>query len=171
MKGMLVVVILGFALWCEGVRAQVFQCTAANGSVSYQDRACTSGQKQNVIDVPSRAPPGYIPPPAATAMPEAAASVPPPPAYIPPAPSPLPTMYTCVGAVNDKQYLTSSPPPPYLAPLGVLGYPPQSLSQAYGAPGGAGMSAPELSKPRIDGPDERTAQQDLAGLHHAAMRS
>jgi hypothetical protein len=61
-------------------------------------------------------------------------------------------MYECVGAVNGKQYLTRSPPPPYLAPLGVMGYPPQSLARAYGKRGGAGVSAPELSKPRIGGP-------------------
>lgn len=62
-------------------------------------------------------------------------------------------MYACVGAVNGKHYLARHLPPPYLAPLGVLGYPPQSLSQVYGSPGGAGMSAPELApKPRIGGP-------------------
>lgn len=153
MKGMLVVVILGLALWCEGVRAQVYQCTTASGSVSYQDRACAAGQKQKIIDVPSHAPPGYVPPaPATAAAPEVVPAASPPPAYVPPAPSPLPVMYECVGAVNGKQYLTSSPPPPYLAPLGVMGYPPQSLSRAYGAPGGAGMSAPEFSKPRVGGP-------------------
>lgn len=70
-------------------------------------------------------------------------------------------MYECVGAVNGKQYLTSSPPPPYLAPVGAMGYPPQSLSQAYGAPGGAGMSAPELSKPRIGGPRIATGMTEV----------
>jgi hypothetical protein len=33
-----------------------------------------------------------------------------------------------------------------------MGYPPRSLARAYGTRGGAGVSAPELSKPRIDGP-------------------
>jgi hypothetical protein len=102
MKGMLVVVILGFALWCEGVRAQVYQCTAANGSVSYQDHACTPAQKQKIIDVPSHAPPGYVPPAPATAPEVAASSASPPPVYVPPAPSPLPAMYECVGAVNGS---------------------------------------------------------------------
>jgi hypothetical protein len=133
--------------------AQVYRCTAANGAVSYQDHACTSGQRQKIVDVPSHAPPGYVPPPVATAAPPAASSAPvsPVPAYVPP-PAPLPVMYACVGAVNGKRYLTRSLPPPYLAPLGMMGYPPQSLSRAYGAPGGAGVSAPELSKPRIGGP-------------------
>jgi hypothetical protein len=138
---------------CTNAHAQVYRCTTASGSVSYQDRACATGQKQQVINVPSHAPPGYVPPaPATAAAPEDAVGASPAPAYVPPAPSPLPVMYECVGAVNGKQYLTSSPPPPYLAPLGVMGYPPQSLSQAYGAPGGAGVSAPELSKPRVGGP-------------------
>ena len=161
MKGTLAVVIIACIVWCANARAQVYRCTAASGSVSYQDHACTSGQKQTILDVPSRAPAGYVPPaPATVAAPEAAASVSPPVAYVPPA-SPLPAMYTCVGAVNGKPYLTRSPPPPYLAPLGVMGYPPQSLSQAYGAPGGAGMSAPELSKPRIGGPRIATGMTEV----------
>jgi hypothetical protein len=148
---------------CATARAQVYRCTAANGSVSYQDRACASGQKQKILDVPSRAPPGYVPPaPATVATPETPASASPSQGYVPSAPlPPLPEMYTCVGAVNGNQYLTHSPPPPYLAPLGVLGYPPQSLSQAYGAPGGAGMSAPELSKPRIGGPRIATGMTEV----------
>lgn len=71
-------------------------------------------------------------------------------------------MYACVGAINGKQYLTRSPPPPYLAPLGVMGYPPQGLSQAYGAPGGAGMSAPEgAPKPRVGGPRIATGMTEV----------
>ena len=148
---------------CKNARAQVYQCIATNGGVSYQDHACARGQKQKILDVPSRAPPGYVPPAPATApAPGPDASTPPSQGYVSPAPSPpLPTMYTCVGAVNGDQYLTSSPPPPYLAPLGVMGYPPQSLSQAYGAPGGAGMSAPELSKPRIGGPRIATGMTEV----------
>ena len=151
MKAALAVVIIACTVWCASAHAQVYRCTTASGSVGFQDHACAAGQKQAILDVPSRAPPGYVPPPAATAPDVAANSALPPPVAAPPAPPPLPVMYECVGAVNGKQYLTSSPPPPYLAPLGVMGYPPQSLSQAYGAPGGAGVSAPELSKPRIGG--------------------
>lgn len=143
------------------VRAQVFKCTAANGSVSYQDRACAPGQKQKVIDMPGHAPPGYVPPPAATvATAVTGESLSPPPAYVPP-PAPLPAMYMCVGAVNGKQYLTRSPPPPYLAPLGVMGYPPQSLSHAYGARGGAGVSAPELSRQRVGGSPAATGMTEV----------
>lgn len=163
MKSTLVafVVMLGI-VWCANARAQVYQCVAANGSVSYQDHACARGQKQTIIDVPSRAPPGYVPPaPTTVVAPEATATELPPQDDVPPAPSPLPTMYACVGAVNGKPYLTHSPSPPYLAPLGVMGYPPQSLSQAYGAPGGAGMSAPELSRPHVGGPRIATGMTEV----------
>ncbi|HET7222722.1 MAG TPA: DUF4124 domain-containing protein [Rhodanobacteraceae bacterium] len=156
------IVILGCTFWCACARAQVYRCTAANGRVSYQDRACAHGQKQKIIDVPSHAPPGYVPPPvAAASTPEAGADMQPAPASVSPPPPALPTMYMCVGAVNGKQYLARSPPPPYLAPLGVMGYPPQSLSQAYGTRGGADASAPELSKPRIGGPRIATGMTEV----------
>lgn len=145
------VLLIGIA-WCADAHAQVYQCTAANGKVSYQDRACARGQKQTLINVPSHAPPGYAPPaPASSPQPPSSPSPLPAPPYVPP--PPLPSLYACVGAVNGKRYLTRDPPPPYLAPLGVMGYPPQTLSQAYGSPGGAGMSAPEgAPKPRVGGP-------------------
>ena|SRR6185437_4178237 len=162
MKAALAVAIIACTFWCAKAYAQVYRCAASNGSVSYQDRACAAGQKQKTIYVPSRAPPGYVPPaPATVAAPEAAASSLPPRNPAAPAPSPLPMMYACVGAVNGEPYLTRSPPPPYLAPLGVMGYPPQSLSQAYGGPGGAGMSAPELSKPRVGGPRIATGMTEV----------
>ena len=156
------VVIIVCTAWWVHADAQVYRCTAASGSVSFQDHACAHGQRQKVIDVPSRAPPGYVPPPAASVASTAAdTGTLPTTAYVPPPPVPLPVMYVCVGAVNGKQYLTRSPPPPYLAPLGVMGYPPQSLSQAYGAPGGAGMSAPELSRPRIGGSPAATGMTEV----------
>lgn len=155
-------IVLAGVGWSLGTHAQVYRCTAATGAVSYQDHACAAGQKQKVIDVPARAPPGYVPPPVASVVSPA-----PPdtdtvlPSAAPAPPAPLPVLYACVGAVNGKPYLARSPPAPYLAPLGVLGYPPQSLSQAYGAPGGAGMSAPELSRPRIGGPRIATGMTEV----------
>ncbi len=71
-------------------------------------------------------------------------------------------MYACVGAVNGKRYLTRHLPPPYLAPLGVMGWPPQTLSEAYGAPGGAGVSAPEgAPKPHGVGPSIASAMTEV----------
>jgi hypothetical protein len=155
-----VLVIVAGTIWCVGARAQVFKCTAGNGAVSFQDHACARGQRQAIIDVPSHAPPGYVPPPVATAPAPASTSVSPP-VYVPP-PAPLPTMYACVGAVNGKHYLTANPPGPYLAPLGVMGYPPENLSQVYGAEGAARESAPALApKVRVGGPSIATGMTQV----------
>jgi hypothetical protein len=163
MKSALAVVVIAIGtIWFCGARAQVFKCTAANGAVAFQDQPCARGQRQAIVDVPSRPPPGYVPPPPATIAdaPTVASSTPTRAAYVP-APAPLPAMYLCVGAVNGKHYLTRSPPPPYLAPLGVMGYPPQSLSHAYRTPATTGMSAPEFSKPSIGGPRIATGMTEV----------
>ena len=161
MKAALAAVIFACSVGCVSAHAQVYQCTDANGNLGYQDHACPAGQKQKIIDVPSHAPPGHVPPPVATVAAPTTANNPLPAAVQAPVPTPLPVMYECVGAVNGKQYLTRSPPSPYLAPLGVMGYPPQSLARAYGTRGGAGVSAPELSKPRIDGPRIATGMTEV----------
>ncbi|MGH8190562.1 MAG: DUF4124 domain-containing protein [Rhodanobacteraceae bacterium] len=164
MRGVLAAVVAAACtVWCASAHAQVYRCTSANGSVAYQDHVCARGEAQQVLDVPSRPPPGYVPPtPASSVAPAAPPSTAlPASTYVPP-PAPLPVMVACVGAVNGKHYLAAHPPPPYLAPLGVMGYPPQSLSQAYGAPGGAGMSAPESApKPRIGGPTIATGMTEV----------
>ena len=123
MKAALAAVIFACSVGCVPAHAQVYQCTDANGNLGYQDHACPAGQKQKIIDVPSHAPPGHVPPPVATVAAPTTANNPLPAAVQAPVPTPLPVMYECVGAVNGKQYLTRSPPPPYLAPLGVMGYP------------------------------------------------
>jgi hypothetical protein len=171
MKGVIAAAIaLVCIIGCTQARAQVFKCTAANGAVSYQDHACGHDASQTVMKVPGQSPPGYVPP-APASSPQPASTPPlPAPTYVPP-PSPLPAMYACVGAVNGEPYLTRSPPPPYLAPLGVMGYPPRTLSQAYGAPGGAGMSAPELSKPPIGGPPVATGMTEVQDYCLPATRA
>ena len=161
MKAALVLVLFVCSMGCTPADAQVYQCIGANGNVSYQDRACPDGQKQKILDVPSHAPPGYVPPPVATVAASVAMGNRLPSSAPVPAPPPLPAVYACVGAVNGKQYLTRSLPPPYLAPLGVMGYPPQSLARAYGTRRGAGVSAPELSKPRVGGPRIATGMTEV----------
>ena len=53
-------------------------------------------------------------------------------------------------AVDGSTYVGSNAhPQPFLAPLGMLGALPTSLSQAYGQPGGAGISAPEANHGRV----------------------
>lgn len=144
--------------WSAVAGAQVFKCTSATGAVSFQDHACTAGQRQALIDVPSHGPPGYAPPPTTAAPPVSSAILPPP--YVPPVA--LPFMYACVGAVNGKHYLTRSLPGPYLAPLGVLGYPPLGLSEAYGAFGAHHESIPALApKVRVTGPSAAAAMTEV----------
>lgn len=163
-RAIVILAVLAGVGWGAAVHAQVYRCVTARGAVGFQDHACAAGQAQTIIDLPSRAPPGYVPPPAATgAQPATPAAVAPP--SMPAAPAtPLPMLYACVGAVNGEPYVTRSLPPPYLAPLGVLGYPPESLARAYGGPRGAGASAPELAHPRIGGP---SAAADLTEVQDA----
>ncbi|HEX7348740.1 MAG TPA: hypothetical protein VF264_03705 [Rhodanobacteraceae bacterium] len=136
--------------WCAMASAQVYKCSTGGGAPSFQDHPCAAGQRQAIVDVPSHGPPSAAPLPAASVSPPASAVLPPP--YQPPVAA-LPLMYACVGAVNGKHYLTRSPPGPYLAPLGVMGYPPLSLSEAYGAFGARHESIPALApKVRRTGP-------------------
>lgn len=148
MKALVAIVV---ALLCSGWSAtatpQVYKCTSATGAVAFQDHACAPGQRQAVVGIAAHAPPGYVPPSLATVAPPVASA---PSKRLPPPPPPLPVMYECVGAVNGKQYLSAFIPRPYFAPVGMLGYPPQSLAQAYGPGHGVGMPVPVV-RPRAGG--------------------
>ncbi|WP_114240665.1 DUF4124 domain-containing protein [Dyella sp. C9] len=122
-----------------------YQCIAANGRVSYQDKPCAAGQQQQALQLDDSQP-GYVPPSAPA--PEKPASEPPPP---PPEPAePLPVMYACIKATDGKRYLSENGnPQPYQVPYGILGASQAPLSQVYGAPNSAGASAPELNRGHI----------------------
>jgi hypothetical protein len=128
----------------------VYECTAADGRVTYQDTPCPAGQRQRttqVADAPS-APTHVMAPAAPTASPEQG----PPPAPSAPRPAaPLPLMYACVRATDGKTYLSDhGDPAPYQAPYGVLGAEQLPLSEVYGADrGAAGISAPEANRGRV----------------------
>ncbi|GAP65221.1 hypothetical protein MBSD_n0510 [Mizugakiibacter sediminis] len=104
---------------------QAYRCTDAQGRVAYQDRPCASGQRQQALRLEddAGAPAATTPAPSA----EDAPSAPPAPARAQPAP--LPSLYVCAQASDpQKTYLSDTPQPaPYLAPLGVLGYPGRGL--------------------------------------------
>lgn len=159
-------VILGCILFGPRLRAQVYECTAADGARGYQDQPCKPGQRQRVIDLPGHASPvehvpsASAPPPSAASAAADTTDALPVPVATPPG-TPLPVLYTCVGAVNGEHYLARAPRLPYLVPLGVLGYPPQSLAQAYGGVRGAGASAPELAHPRAGGPRIATGMTEV----------
>ena len=128
----------------------VYKCRGANGQLSYQDAPCAKTQQQQALQLPDE-----------RAAPSPPASAPPEPVDTPPVteealvPSPTPVVpliqqYRCVHAVDGSAYVSSNGhPQPFLAPLGMLGALPTSLSQAYGHPGGAGISAPEANHGRV----------------------
>jgi hypothetical protein len=137
--------LLGVPAWA----GTAYQCTAANGTVSYQDKPCAAGQRQQALQLDDSQP-QVAPPPAVPAA-NTAESPPAPPPPPPVAPSvPLPLMYACVRATDQTTYLSENGyPEPYLVPFGIVGGGGMSLSQAYGPPGGAGASAPELNRGRV----------------------
>ncbi|HET9835301.1 MAG TPA: DUF4124 domain-containing protein [Rhodanobacteraceae bacterium] len=124
----------------------VYQCTAANGAVAYQDRPCPTQQRQRTLElsdapIVTPAPVTSSPPPPASTTFEPVAEAPPP---------PVPTMYACTSYDGEKKYLSDTLPGPYPVPLGAMGYPGQSLDSAYGGRNRLGLSAPEEArKPRI----------------------
>jgi hypothetical protein len=124
----------------------VYECTAADGRVTYQDTPCPTGQRQHtmqVSDAPSTPPPA-APSPAPETAPEAPPAAPRPSA-------PLPVMYTCVRATDGKTYLSGNGnPAPYQVPYGVLGAEQLPLADVYGPDrGAAGISAPEANRGRV----------------------
>jgi len=123
----------------------IYECTAADGRVTYQDTPCPAGQRQHTMQV-ADAPPAPLP---ATAPPAPAA----PPAPTAPArlAAPLPAMYTCVRATDGTTYLSDNGnPAPYQAPYGVLGAEQMPLSEVYGPDrGAAGITAPEANRGRV----------------------
>lgn len=129
---------------------EVYKCTNAQGDVAYQDKPCARDDKEvtlRLADEPD-APPE--PPPAADAPPPI--QPPPPPPTEPRRPSrPPPTLWVCANAEDGSRYISrNGSPPPRLVPLGVLGYPPKTLAEAYPPGAGNRMSAPEMNKPPID---------------------
>jgi len=126
----------------------VYKCTAPDAAITYQDKPCPAHRHQSTLELPDEpivtplpAPTLSSPPPPASAAPVPIAEAPPP---------PLPTMYACTTYDGEKQYLSDTLPAPYPVPLGALGYPGQSLDQAYGGPNRLGLSAPEEArKPTI----------------------
>ncbi len=128
----------------------VYKCSGAHGQVTYQDAPCARSQRQQSLNLPddsaTRSPPARVPI-AADSNPSAAGETPIPSA----APGmPLPQLYRCAHAVDGSTYVSNNGhPPPFQAPLGMLGALPTSLAQTYGQPGGAGISAPEANRGRV----------------------
>lgn len=126
-----------------------YRCTGANGSVSFQDKPCASGQQSKPFEY-DRA---EVPPPsdAATAADAAppAESSPQKPAIsaVPPPRPPPPILFRCVRADNEKVYYSETgQTQPYQVPAGVVGLPGSRLGDQVR------MSAPESNRPAIASP-------------------
>lgn len=140
-----------FALCAAAHAREVYKCTNAQGDVAFQDKPCARGTSEATVHIAEES--EYAPPPP-PAPAEPAAPPPPPspvPARIKPPLKPLPPLWLCMNAEDGSRYISrNGAPPPRLVPLGVLGYPPKTLSEAY-APGATNrMSAPEMSKTPVD---------------------
>jgi len=142
--------LLFIALSGPAAAGTVYKCRGAGGTVTYQDAPCAKTQQQQTLQLPDNQ---------ATALSAASATTEPDEISRPtggsPVPSPTPVaplvqLYRCLHAVDGSTYVSSNGhPQPFLAPLGMLGALPTSLSQAYGQRGGPGISAPEANRGHI----------------------
>jgi hypothetical protein len=133
-----------------------YKCVSSSGSVSFQDRPCTSTAQQEAFDYHDAPPPAEKPaaPPPRKPETQPTNDEPPPP------PAAAPEFYTCYRFDGTQYYSDTGLTRPYTVPLGILGYPQTSLHRAYTGPGRVGLSAPESSRPATvppDSPAGRTA--------------
>lgn len=121
---------------------EVYRCVNAQGRLAFQDTPCPPRSRQRILNLPTPAPAVSAPP---LAPMQQSASAPPPP---PPKPAlPLPALYRCIRATNDKPYLsTIGDPQPYAVPLAVLGIAQMPMARAAG-PGGIGVPTQHSGTP------------------------
>jgi hypothetical protein len=138
------VLLLLLAITAPATAGTVYKCSSAAGQVTYQDAPCPKTQAQETLQLSSST---AAPSPAVPASTSTTAEVDNAPAPSPSVPNvPLPQLYGCVHAVDGSAYVSSNGnPQPFMAPMGVLGTIQAPLAEAYG-PGGAGVSAPEVSR-------------------------
>jgi hypothetical protein len=153
-----------------GATRDVYRCIDAQGHIAFQDSPCPAGATQTQVWLPD-APPAPMQPAATTpALPPSDANPPSPTPASRPA-APLPTLWICRNAEDDSTYFSrnGSPPVRYV-PLGVLGFPGHSLSQAY-APGGIGVSAPGMRQIPIDHSPRDAMAGDYTPLQDVCARA
>ncbi|MBO9662094.1 DUF4124 domain-containing protein [Dokdonella sp.] len=149
--------------------ADAFKCTAADGSVSFQDRPCRDSSRQERFQLPQYAPP---PPPADDAVVEATPAGNP----QPPEPSvprePPPSFFLCTRYDGSRYLSDSGIGDRYAVPYGMLSGSGRSLAQAYGGRDGIGVSAPGLRTPPTIPADEAPFATNYVQVedecHHAA---
>jgi hypothetical protein len=143
--------LLVFALGVTGAHArEVYKCTNAQGDVAFQDQPCARGSTELSVHIAEESEYAPASPPAAEPLaPAPAPSAAPAPLKRPL--KPLPPLWVCMNAEDGSRYISrNGAPPPRLVPLGVLGYPPKTLAEAYPPGASNRMSAPEMSKTPVD---------------------
>lgn len=173
MRGILCLVLLATGACAEA--ANVYRCTARDGSVGFQDRPCADDQAQQKLALPDDPPP-----PAQTDAatgPLAVDDAPiiaPPTTVAPPVADAPPDFFLCT-RYDGSRYLSEAGVGSRSAvPYGMLAGSGRSLADAYGGNDGIGVSAPGL-RPI---PSIPAAQMPLASAyvwvddecHHAAPR-
>jgi hypothetical protein len=161
------IALLAFA--AQAGATDVYKCTDTQGNVAFQDRPCPQDTKQAEVWLPD-APPAPSPPATASSAPAAAPASPQPlPAAR--APAPLPPLWICRNAEDGSTYFSRSGTTPVrYVPLGVLGFPGHSLSQAYG-PGGIGVSAPGMRQIPIDNSPRDAIASQYTPLQDECVRA
>lgn len=124
--------------------AEAFKCTAADGSVAFQDHPCARDARQQRLQLPEYAPP---PAPEPDAVVVNAKPTPVEPAVPPPPPrEPPPTFFLCTRYDGSRYSSDSGIGARYAVPYGMLGGSGRGLAQNYGGRDGIGVSAPGLRK-------------------------
>jgi hypothetical protein len=156
------------------VRAvEVLRCTAADGSVIYQDRPCANGQAQQSIQLPDD-------PPRASATPEAEPSIDADSTPAEPAPeAPVaavagPEFLLCTRADGSRYISEDGAGGGTGVPYAMVGGSGKGLADVYGGRNGAGVSAPGMRQiPRIPGGGRSWAGAQVwieDECHHAGPR-
>lgn len=143
--------ILSLALFgapVPGHAVSIHECRGSNGVVRFQDSPCLPGEasrKRSVAGDPVQAAPATEP----AAVPDRQAVEVPAddPRNAPQQPrSPPSSTFVCQGEDGTRYTSASGVGNLRAMPLGMLGYPPMSLGEAYGGPNGIGVSAPGVSE-------------------------
>ncbi|UXI69133.1 DUF4124 domain-containing protein [Tahibacter amnicola] len=132
-----------------------YRCTDASGRIAFQDKPCTAGHDTTAFQYErgdgaiAEAPPAAPPAPAPAAAPSVVQT--------PIARPPVPPLFRCVRADNEKVYYSDTgDTAPYAVPAGVLGIPSSSLAE------NAHVSAPELNRTPIAAPG---TSRDIAAAY------
>ena len=140
--------LLLLAMNTPAVAGTVYKCSGTDGRAIYQDAPCAKTQRQQILQLPDDTTAPSPPVSVATTPdrpPLVATPVPPPTPGVP-----LVQLYQCRHAVDGSLYVSrNGNPPPFRAPLGMLGALSTPLGEVYGSPNHAGISAPEANRGRV----------------------